>query len=167
MSKTTEEGLNTVELQELMDLCSIYPEDFFGVQPCDIFLENAKKKKFSSNSRHIINLSSSNHSGSHWVCIMFKDKQALYFDSFGDKCYDKNILKVFEEMNMNFDYSNVNIQHNKSTYCGYFCIARILCDEVGISHDQFIKLFNQRYLYLNDCISVSIIKAFIDQMYRQ
>ena len=167
MSKKTEEGLNTVELQELMEFCSIYPEEFFGVQPCNIFLENARQKKFSSKSRHIINLSSSNNNGSHWICVMFKGKQALYFDSFGDKCYDKNILKVFEELGMNFDYSNIKIQHNRSTHCGYFCVARLLCDEVGISSQQFISLFDQQYLDKNDEICISIIKAFVDNMYRQ
>ena len=89
MSKKTEDGLNTVELQELMKFCSLYPEDFLGVLPCDIFLEYAKQKKLSSKSRYIINLSSSNNSGSHWVCIILKGKKAYYFDSLGHKCYDK------------------------------------------------------------------------------
>ena len=48
MSKKTEEGLNTVELQELMEFCSIYPEEFFGVQPCNIFLENARQNDFAA-----------------------------------------------------------------------------------------------------------------------
>ena len=167
MSKKTEDGLNTVELQELMKFCSLYPEDFLGVLPCDIFLEYAKQKKLSSKSRHIINLSSSNNSGSHWVCIILKGKKAYYFDSLGHKCYDKNILKAFEEMDVNFDYSNVKIQHNKSIHCGYFCVARLLCDEVETSNEQFISLFDQRHLDKNDEICISIIKAFIDNMYRQ
>ena len=39
--ETNEDGLSTFELQELMKFCSICPEEFFGVQPCDIFLKNA------------------------------------------------------------------------------------------------------------------------------
>ena len=160
-------GLSTVELQQLMTFCSIYPEEFFGVQPCDIFLKNAKQKKFSTRSRHIINLSSSNHSGSHWICVMLKSKKAYYFDSYGQKCYDKNILKVFEEMDIELFYNDIKIQHDQSTHCGYFSVARLLCDEVGMCHEQFIKLFNLKYLDLNDHISVSIIKEFVDGKYQQ
>ena len=163
----TEDGLSTFELQELMKFCSICPEEFFGVQPCDIFLKNAKQKNFPSTSRHIINLSSSNNSGSHWICVMLKGKKAYYFDSYGQKCYDKNILKVFEEMDMDLDYNDVKIQHDQSIHCGYFSVARLLCDEVEICHEQFIKLFNQKCLDLNDYISVSIIKEFVDRRYRQ
>ena len=165
--ETNEDGLSTFELQELMKFCSICPEEFFGVQPCDIFLKNAKQKKFSSRSRHIINLSSSNNSGSHWICVMLKGKEAYYFDSYGQKCYDKNILKVFEEMDLDLSYNDVKIQHDQSIHCGYFSVARLLCDEAGICHNQFIKLFNQKRLDLNDKISVSIIKEFVDGKYRQ
>ena len=166
-TEINEDGLSTIELQELVKFCSIYPEEFFGVQPCDIFLKNAKQKKFSSRSRHIINLSSSNNSGSHWICVMLKGKKAYYFDSYGQKCYDKNILKVFEEMDMELYYNDVKIQHDQSIHCGYFSVARLLCDEVGICHEKFIKLFNQKRLDLNDYIAVFIIKEFVDRRYRQ
>ena len=64
---------------------STKPSHFKGVHACDIFLDKVNKKKLllKEKSCFIINLSSSNHSGSHFVCLLVMPGKVIeYFNSF-------------------------------------------------------------------------------------
>ena len=85
-------SLTSKYLLNLMNICSFDPKTFKGVFSCDNFYQKFKASDLVPGDQYIINLSSSNHSGSHWVAIKINSHQeAEYFDSYGFDCYDKFI----------------------------------------------------------------------------
>lgn len=87
--------------------------------------------------------------GSHWVMFrIFDNGKAIYFDPFGvlPPKEVQDFLLPFKP----FATSNRHIQDNKSTKCGYFCIA---CDyfftydaikkrDVDENFDDFLNMFS-------------------------
>ena len=65
-----------------------------------------------------VNIDNGSMSGSHWTCFIVKDKESLYFDSFGgqpDKFLKKEIPKPIT-------YHNYKIQDPNSKLCGGYCL---------------------------------------------
>ena len=78
-------GLSSIYIENLMKICILNIKKFIGVLSCDIFLNMTKndKIKLSPGQGIILNLSSSNHPGSHWVAIFTNaNGDAEFFDSF-------------------------------------------------------------------------------------
>ena len=68
----------------------------------------------------IINLSSSNHGGSHFISlIIMPDKVVEYFDSFGIPYFDSNINKALASFEI--VAFNKTIQSISSQFCGLYC----------------------------------------------
>ena len=158
-------GLSTYYLQNLMKICSFNPNTFKGVFSCDNFYLKVKERdiNLSSGDRYIINLSSSNHSGSHWVAIQVNSPQkAEYFDPYGLECFDNFIKRTFEEQNITISTFKKTIQDPSSQYCGLYCVAYLLCRELDISKCTFASFFDDNELLINDIICVEIIKDIIN-----
>ena len=159
------EGLNTEYMSNLMKICTLKPNTFKGVFSCDNFYNNVKNRHVNlfPGDKYIINLSSSNHPGSHWVAIKInKSKSAEYFDSFGLDCFDKFIKSACEERNISLVPFKKAIQHPFSQLCGYFCIAYLICRDVNISKTEFAEFFSSQKLKDNDNIAVHIINTYIE-----
>ena len=64
-------GLSNDYIEKLMYKLSVNPQKFKGVKPCDIFLNEIEQNQYilEEGDSIIINLSSSNNSGSHFVSI--------------------------------------------------------------------------------------------------
>ena len=157
-------GLSTYYLQNLMKICSFNPKTFKGVFSCDNFHQKIKERysNFSPGDRYIINLSSSNHSGSHWVAIQVNTPhEAEYFDPFGLDCFDNFIKKGLEDQNITISAFKKTIQDPSSQFCGLYCVAYLLCRELDISKSTFASFFHDNELLKNDIICVEIIKDII------
>ena len=157
-------GLSTSYLLNLMKICRFDPKNFKGVFSCDNFHQKVKEKCIipTPGDQYIINLSSSNHRGSHWVAIHINSHQeADYFDSFGLDCYDNFIKTAFEELRIAFTSFNKTIQDPSSQFCGLYCVAYLLCRELNISKHTFASFFHDKKLLKNDQICVEIIKDII------
>ena len=157
-------GLSTYYLQNLMKICSFNPNTFKGVFSCDNFYLKVKERdiNLSSGDRYIINLSSSNHSGSHWVAIQVNTHhEAEYFDPFGLDCFDNFIKKGLEDQNITISAFKKTIQDPSSQFCGLYCVAYLLCIELDISKSTFASFFHDDELLKNDIICVEIIKDII------
>ena len=155
-------GLSTSYLWNLMKICSFDPKTFKGVFSCDNFYQKVKGINPTPGDQYIINLSSSNHSGSHWVAIQINSLQeADYFDSYGLDCYDNFIRKAFEEQRITLNSFNKTIQDPSSQFCGLYCVAYLLCRELNISKHTFASFFHDEELLKNDLICVEIIKDII------
>ena len=79
-------GFTNNYIENLMNKISTKPNYFKGVFPCDVFLNKVKKDKLllKAGNCFIINLSSSNHKGSHFVSLFVNNGEIVeYFDSFG------------------------------------------------------------------------------------
>ena len=155
-------GLSTSYLSNLMTICNFDPKTFKGVFSCDNFYQKFKATHPTPGDQYIINLSSSNHSGSHWVAIRINSHQeADYFDSYGLDCYDDFIRKGLAEQSIDFSSFNKTIQDPSSQFCGLYCVAYLLCRELNISKHIFASFFHNVELLKNDLICVEIIKDII------
>ena len=101
---------------------STKPHHFKGVHACDIFLDKVNKKKLLLKEKNyfIINLSSSNHGGSHFNCLLVMPGKVIeYFDSFGLPLFDSNISKALTSFKV--ETFTKTIQDNSSQFCGLYC----------------------------------------------
>lgn len=130
---------------------------FLGCFPSDL-QPKTKRNIFSI----IFNLSKHNEEGSHYIAIFANKTKILYFDSFGNKCDNKDILKFIAKNKKNRKYreSKLEIQNCDSNFCGYFCLGFILSQELNTPFEKFLKMFRKN-LKLNDEIIIDyIISAF-------
>lgn len=158
-------GLSTKYIENLIKTIMLDSRNFIGVLSCDMFLRMTKIKKInlSPGKGIILNLSSSNHPGSHWVAIYLNSDDIVeFFDSFGLHCFDSNILEAFDDQKLRVIDFKKRLQHEESQFCGYYCVAWLLCREVNISSDIFGSFFNEKNLMQNDHICTEIIKTFIE-----
>ena len=115
-------GFSNQYIQDLMHEISTDPGHFKGVHPCDYFLDkvNSKKLLLKEKNCFIINLSSSNHGGSHFVCLLVMPGKVIeYFDSFGLPSFDSNINKALTSFKV--EVSTKTIQDISSKFCGLYC----------------------------------------------
>lgn len=155
-------GLSTYYLQNLMQICSFDPNTFKGVLSCDNFYLKVKDINLSPSDRYIINLSSSNHKGSHWIAILVNaNNKVEYFDPYGLDCFDSYIRKAFEEQEITIETFKKTIQNPSSEFCGLYCVAYLLCRELNISKSTFASFFHENNIIQNDMICVEVIKDII------
>ena len=84
------EGLRSDYLDNLTTLALRNKKCWKGVYSCD----NFKKCALQNNQAYICNLSTSTaiSGGTHYVAVILKNNNIYYFDSYGNKCYDRNVL---------------------------------------------------------------------------
>jgi len=135
-------------------------KSFIGVYPVDV-IPKCKKKSFAV----IFNLSKHYEPGSHFIAIVKKQKHIIYFDSFGKKCSNKNLLTFMKKFNTRIYYNKHKIQHDESYFCGYYCfyfICYCLCLNKTLT--QFTAQFNTDQLKQNDSLLISYIVDTIRNM---
>ena len=110
---------------------------------------------FSSFPTYIvINTAPSGSSGEHWLALIIRKYDFLYFDSYGIGVVNYQLLKYFKQYGRKkpIVYSRVCIQDITSLACGLFVIA--FCKHVKSkkSYHLFIDQFNHENVILNDLI---------------
>ena len=112
-----------------------------------------KLKSVQPNSSYIINLNSeldehgNRNSGSHWCCLVTDDmKQAIYFDSYGEKEPNeiRNLLKCNQ---YKIGHTSKNIQSLMSNLCGFFCLSFIYF--LTVSKYRTKNIINDASIYLD------------------
>lgn len=138
------------ELSEFL-LKKILSKNIFVV-PCDQL-----PAKFSLPAGLIVNLSKSNHPGSHWVAIYIdKDGNATYFCSFGMKPKVKAIQNFLKLKTKSVRYNHVQLQKVSSPYCGQYAAVFLFYAFQNVKLETFLKHFSPN-LSLNDNL---ILKMF-------
>ena len=146
-------GLRSDYLKDLSNLCL---SDFNDVLPCD------KLTVLKQGDKYICNLDPSNEKGSHYIAVSIKKNYCLYFDSYGFPCMNDYIKKAFLDNDITtVYYSKKTIQSSLSLFCGYFCLAFLICDECTFSMDEFLSLFYEKNLKRNEDIAADIIKSLL------
>jgi len=115
-------GFTNQFIEDLMYKISTRPSHFKGVHPCDIFLDKVDKEELLLKEKNfvIINLSSSNHRGSHFVGLLVKTGKVIeYFDSYGLPLFDINIKKALTSFKV--EMFTKTIQDMSSQFCGLYC----------------------------------------------
>ena len=159
-------GLSNQFVENLMRKLSIKPKKFKGVKPCDVFLNEIRNNnhKLEKGDCFIINMSSSQHPGSHFVSIFISSPyNAEYFDSFGFKPLNIYFIEFIKNFTNNafYYYNPIRLQNNSSSVCGYYCISYVSNRLKGISPSKILKKLNYGDTKLNDCkVYTNISKKF-------
>ena len=127
-----------------------------------IMKDTLKSLNKSKNMKLIVNLQSSTQGdGTHWLVLIMKGNNCLYFDSFGMiPC--KEIIRYCKGKRLG--YSAYIIQDIDSTQCGLFCIA--LLHFIQTNKGDFYELYNDfinlfvNNTKLNDKILFKYLKTY-------
>jgi hypothetical protein len=123
---------------------------FLGVYPCDA---KPKFKKTTKTLSLIFNLSKHDEKGTHYVAVILRNKDILYFDSYGKKLTNKYIKKFLSNLSNKILYQTKKIQHKDSIFCGLFCLAYLhALQNLNLPIRQFYNLFIYPPSLLNDKI---------------
>ena len=118
-------GLSNAYIEELLCTTLTVPNKFKGAYACDTFLEFTRRNRhlFKNGDCFVINMSSSNHHGSHFVCLMINSKgTAEYFDSYGLPFFiDSNISRALNDANLKTSIFQQQLQSLTSQFCGLYC----------------------------------------------
>ena len=156
---------------DLMDIAKHY-----DIQLHEIIMKDELTNRVK-NGNYIINLQSSRdnegnlNGGSHWTCLIVKNKQAFFLDSFG--AYPSTEIQDYikQRRGCRFAFNNKIIQDLKSDLCGYFCIALLLYykQHKGTFFDlaeKYTELFDDN-TKLNDNILKQIFVKYSSRPYLQ
>ena len=126
---------------------------------------------------YIINMQSSrNGNGTHWVCLLYDDRETTYFDSFGFpppfevSCHVAH-SKQPEEYLTNFEIKNAiqiwndnQIQDLMDDNCGLYCIACIcFFKSLGdVSNRKKMRAFQKLFSH-DTLINTSILTKFLKE----
>jgi len=136
--------MNTSQIQKALAGDQVTGPDFAGVFACDQ-LQGKKITKFPCCL--VANTDPQSERGSHWVCYYFdKNGNAEYFDSYGVKPLNCDLMKFFSKNGQNHDYNSQQMQGDNSTVCGQYCIAFLTNRARGVSMKQFVQRFKGRHL---------------------
>lgn len=133
-----------------------YKDSFLPIKPLD--------------GAYIINLDSKveNRGGTHWVALILKHKQAIYFDSFGLTIPIETRTFISRYRPKRVLFSTRQIQHIDSTMCGYFCIYFLYFFKVlHKTNPHFGYLINKHdsiYVQMNRKLNDKIIAKLMDQL---
>ena len=84
-----------------------------------------KRHTAKQHGAYVFNLEEMGKSGSHWVCLIMRDDNFVYyFDSFGVTHVPIEISKFIGE-NKEIIKNDMILQDLQSVMCGYYCIAFI------------------------------------------
>jgi len=124
---SSENGLTDTELEDLLQNV----KNFEGVYSKDLLPE-----KLKNNSWYIINMQDSDDgNGTHWTC--FRTGKILeYYDAYG---FPPPMEVMERQKKGGIDWTDKQIQNEKSTACGYFCVARI---KSNMPFHQFVDYFS-------------------------
>jgi hypothetical protein len=130
---------------------------FLGVYPCDAKPKLRKTKKSLSI---IFNLSKHNEKGTHYVAVIIRRKDVLYFDSYGKKLTNKSIIKYLKNLSKPILYQTKKIQHKDSIFCGFYCLAYLhAIQNLQLPIRQFYDIFYYPPSLKND----KIVTTFLTQ----
>jgi len=119
---------NALSNIEIEDILRDKPVNFGGVYSKDKIPRDLKTDYW-----YVINMENENDGGgSHWVCFRYGNN-IEYYDAFGF-APPNSVMRIAKK---DIFYSDKQIQDEKSTACGWYCIARIT------SHLPYMKFINQ------------------------
>jgi hypothetical protein len=143
-------GLNSQQIEQLIKKANI--KNFNGVYSKNKIKQPLKKGWYILNMENY-----EDGDGTHWVCYYHDEPKALYSDSFGII----PPVEILELVPNKLLYTTQQIQNEKSTCCGYFCIAFILCHNDLLSPEMNLKTyeahFSKNNLITNDFILRNIL----------
>ena len=144
-------GVTNIFIQNVLEQSA---ENFIGV-----FSSNELGNILPNSGSFVINLSPSGTLGSHFVTVVARKTDVLYIDSLGLPCTNDNIKKILKSFMLPIKENQVQIQHFKSIYCGFYCI--LFC--IYYDKERKENLIFSKNLLKNDQLCIEYIKMFVRQ----
>ena len=113
--------------------------------------------KITKKGAYVINLDEYENTGTHWIALVIKTNEFIYFDSFGIDHIPKEINK-FIGSNKKIKANIFRIQAYDSIMCGYFCIEFINYMLKGKTLLDYTNLFSPNDFKKNDRVIKRIFK---------
>jgi len=96
--------------------------------------DELKKHKLLKNNEAIVcNLDDLQGPGTHWICILYKDRRIFYYDPFGIQHIDPEIADYIKRHKGTYYTSTEQNQEMTSNKCGWFCLS---CINSCLGHRQ-------------------------------
>ena len=86
-----------------------------------IYKDEIFKIPFRPKLDIILNMSSTQHEGTHWIALHTYNNLVVYFDSFGIEP-PESLLTWAKKNNVKIIYNDYIIQHLNDTDCGQLCL---------------------------------------------
>ena len=96
----------------------------------------------------------------HFVGIVLQRKQCFYFDSYGEKIIDQELINYLSPHYVFVIFSSNVIQDESSKNCGKFCALFVHLVFNKKKYKQFINLFNLHFKLLNDVVVDALFKKY-------
>ena len=154
----SEFGVSSTYLAELSLHClKKQPE----IIPCDVFL---KESELAVNKCFIINSQTSDLPGSHFLAVLIKEEEVIYFDSLAFPILNAYIKTKLETVNKPIKHCIEAIQGANSVFCGLYCLSfLIVCQRKRRTFVDFLSMFSYedppRCFIKNEEVCASIIKS--------
>lgn len=147
-------GLTNDYLEKLaLKLLKGNKNKFIGVYSANADIKFNLRKPFSV----IFNTDRLGSPGLHFISIYATTTKVYYFDSFGNKKIQRDILKFIQKLNRKCEKMCKPIQDKSSNFCGFYALAFLLWKRSKKKTSKFYDLFTSSNLKLNDPIVINQI----------
>ena len=109
----------------------------------------------------IINLRVKNKKIGHWVGVILKREECLFFDTYGRKVMNNKVINFLSPHYKYVVFNRRKIQHNKSKKCGEFTFVFINSVYSRCDFNYFINLFYKCNILKNDQLILFIMNKII------
>ena len=113
-------GVSSTYLAELAQDCLKKQPEIIS---CDIFLNESE---LAVNKGFIINSQISDLPGSHFLCVLVKEEEIIYFDSLAFPLLNSYIKTKLKTANKPIKYCTQPIQGANSVFCGLYCLSFLI-----------------------------------------
>lgn len=154
--------MDSEQLADALRMNPLTKDHFGGVYSSDEIPWQEKKKTIYQSRCFIFNLDASYEPGSHWVCIILREKNEgpnIYFDSYGMLPFYKRFEKFMSNC---FSYNAYQLQHNYSTACGQWCLYIIYHILNKLPLDFIVNKFNNKDKLINDYVCNHFVKRIFN-----
>jgi hypothetical protein len=129
--------MNTNQINKVLFTDKYTRKIFGGTYPIDKL-----PKRVQYPSCFVINNQPSYQTGEHWVAVYFtKNKNAVFFDSYGNNPSFYKLTKFVKNNSKMFEYNHKQIQSYLSEYCGYYCLLFLLFISRENTLTDFLSFF--------------------------
>ena len=130
-------GVSSTYLAKLAKHClKEQPE----IIPCDVFLNQSE---LAVNKCFIINSQISDLPGSHFLCVLIKEDEIIYFDSLAFPILNDYIKTKLKTTNKPIRLCDEPIQGANSVFCGLYCLSfLIVCQRKKRPFQEFLTMFS-------------------------
>lgn len=134
-----------------------------------LMVEDLPYRKCVESMNLILNFQVKGTEVSHFVCLVVRDTDAFYMDSFGSYPV-KEVVDYCKSNGLKLGYNGRVVQDMKSTNCGVYCFAFLLYlkngGELFETANKFLNLFQKKVEKNDDILHNILAKLEVKHDYK-